>query len=56
LCRLMKDVRTRYLNRDPPILNLIDAIAKIEKMLPEHLKPDRETKNRPEEEAEAASQ
>jgi site-specific DNA recombinase len=42
VCRLVKDVRTRYLNRDPQILNLIDAIASVEKMLPEHLKPGHE--------------
>jgi hypothetical protein len=48
----VKDVRTRYLNRDPQILNLIEAIRKIEKLLPEHLKPGHETTSRAEEEAE----
>jgi len=51
----VKDVRTRYLNRDPQILNLIDAIRKIEKLLSEHLKPGRETKSRLEEEEGAVS-
>lgn len=38
LCRLVNDVRTRYINRDPKLLELIDSIKKIEEMREESLK------------------
>lgn len=38
LCGLVNDVRTRYINRDPTLLKLIEEIRAIEKMVPEELK------------------
>lgn len=37
-CRLVNDVRTRYLNRDPELLELIQSVEAVEKMVPENLK------------------
>lgn len=38
MCRLVNDVRTQYINRDPKLLELITSIEGIEKMIPEDLK------------------
>lgn len=38
LCRLVNDVRTRYLNRDPELLELLQSVEAMEKMVPENLK------------------
>ncbi|MDO8742763.1 MAG: hypothetical protein Q7J45_04545 [bacterium] len=38
LCRLVNDVRTRYINRDPELLDLIASVKAIEKMVEEDLK------------------
>lgn len=37
LCRLVNDVRTRYVNRDPTLLKLIDSINVLEKLLPDDI-------------------
>ncbi|OIQ90061.1 putative DNA-invertase from lambdoid prophage Rac [mine drainage metagenome] len=38
LCGLVSDVRTLYINRDPKLLELIQEVERIEKMVPESLK------------------
>lgn len=37
-CGLVNDVRTRYVNRDPELLKLIQSIEATEKLVPEYLK------------------
>ena len=36
--RLVNDVRTRYLNRDPEILELVEAVTELQKLALEDLK------------------
>ena len=38
LCRLVNDVRTLYINRDPKLLDLIASVEAVEKMVAEDLK------------------
>jgi hypothetical protein len=38
LSRLVDDVRTRYVNRDPELLKLIQDLEAIEKMFPDDIK------------------
>ena len=38
LCRFVNDVRTRYLNHDPELLRLVQAVDELEKRLPEYLR------------------
>ena len=37
-CGLINDVRTRYVNRDPDLLKLIEEIKATEKLVPDYLK------------------
>ena len=55
VCRLVKDVRTRWINRDPQLLKLVDDIRAIERQLPQDLRQRESTTSDKKPEEESAS-